>query len=418
MSTLATWTHSKPLSPEHHFRRYPQAWLSLVDSDSAPELNVEMTETIIEPVTASTLLRSTRASPASRSNERDPHAVLLRRGHFLRLSTIPQEAARWKVRREISIARSLAVMLDQPSVHTRSTSVGDIDQPIAALTMDAALAIRGIESWLNVPDVHYWPPVAGSRTILKKLPEVEVHGHKVPVSNVRRLAGIRLRADTEMVRGVPVVSIEEAMLDLARYAHPLQAWVGCSMALRAIAPFDPRDSAESRRQADKVKLGLLEEVSRKIAKRQSRRAQDIIRGIDSGTQNSGEAALYWLTSVVLRGDESSASRPVPQMSVSTPGGRFFLDIGFPEIGLGLEMDGRTKLSIGADALGSWMDRQHALLRAGWKLVRYPYSSLSDPEGLAHLLAADLSEHGLRAQAPGGPMWRPVSSYLLAPERRF
>lgn len=355
-------------------------------------------------LSASALLRPSRGDQLRKADTSTVSTVMLRNGHHLDSARIPADAPRWVVRREIANARSIAVMLNQPNG--------------AALTMEGSLALRGIETWLNVPDVHYWPAKPRTRTRVKRLSGFAIHGQQIPTSKARCLAGSRLLARTELVRGVRVVSIEEAMLDLARYAHPLQAWVGCTMALRELAPFDIWRPESSRSHASDVKRKLLADLATSGIVRNSVRARAIINGIDNGSQNHGEAALLWMLSTLLRSEAGPRGFLVPQAPIETDNGTYFADIGFPEIGLGLEMDGRSKLAMSPEAHGDWMDRQHAILRAGWDLVRIPYAALNEPEMLAGMLADELSRYGLQVQAPRGVRWKPVSNYLLDAERRF
>lgn len=346
-----------------------------------------------------------RAVPSMRDS-----LVTLRRGNHLKTDLIPENLPRWEIRREVANARSIAVLRDQ-----LARVDGDVG-PLA-LTMESALAIRGIETWLNVPDVHFWPAQPGARTRVKSLPGVVVHGHRVPPSRARCLAGRRLGVGHDVIRGVPVVSIEEAMVDMARYSHPLQAWVGCTLALRVLAPFDNRQPVLSRLRAEQFKTRLLEPLSR-YGGRASRRAQAIIRSIDSGSQNGAESSLLWLINTILDSKTRETIQPVPQFSIDTASARYYVDIGFPSVKFGIEMDGLGKLGDGGDTHRLWMQRQHAILAAGWDLARYQHGELADPSALAAKLGDDLRRHGLPVREPAGPLWSEVQPYLLDQERRF
>lgn len=107
-----------------------------------------------------------------------------------------------------------------------------------------------------------------------------------------------------------------------------------------------------------------------------------------------------------------AAEVVPQYSVETSRGLYRMDVAIPKAKIGLEFDGAAKL--GADE-SSWhqrsrkfLDRQAALVAAGWKIRRYTIGDVSAPSRMLAEMKSALEGEPGRRDRPGGPLWQPLT----------
>lgn len=180
--------------------------------------------------------------------------------------------------------------------------------------------------------------------------------------------------------GMRVTSLERTALD-------------CASALRAPAGLAVVDAA-LHRGADPAKLLAL--VDGRIGARGVRRARAVLAWADAGAESPGESVTRW----ALR--EHGLPAPTVQCPVLTRLGVFRADLGWPELKVAVEFDGRVKYGggygAGVDVLVAEKRRQDAMDEAGWIVIRVVWSDLADPAGLARRVASALSRARSRRPA--------------------
>lgn len=189
-------------------------------------------------VTAGDLLRSS-AECQIRSRFTGPdQRVLIRRGYLLSVADLATANAPWSARVEVTKARAIATMLDRPRTNERELP--------PAVTMEAALMLRRIWTWKNTPDVYFWPGGSRGGRSRSQLPGFTVNGLTVNGAEAIPLLGKRLGERPSLVGGISVVGADEAVIDLCRYAHPIQAWVGATGLMRQFLKYHRSVPAEHR----------------------------------------------------------------------------------------------------------------------------------------------------------------------------
>ncbi len=189
-------------------------------------------------------------------------------------------------------------------------------------------------------------------------------------------------ADRAELRGVPVVSLERAVVDCARSLPAEGALVVADSALR--------------RGASAARIGHI--VDSMAGARGIRQARAVIAAAYARSESPGESLVRFAAC------RAGAPTPTPQLEVATSAGTFRLDLGWADVRVGIEFDGAMKYS-GAD-FGSPVDRlraekrrHDALVDAGWWVVRVSWDELSDLGRLgAKLLSARLRRN---APTPAG-----------------
>lgn len=176
--------------------------------------------------------------------------------------------------------------------------------------------------------------------------------------------------DRSEVDGVPVTSLERTVVDCARLLREPQALVIADSALR---------------------LGAERELIRRILSdsagaRGIRRARQVLSLADPRSESPGETLVRWIAHFY---DLPPLSPSVP---VRTASGEFFIDLGWPELKVGIEFDGAVKYSGGdygdpAERLLAQERRERALRAAGWLIIRVTWDELD----AGHLLALRLQK---------------------------
>lgn len=338
-------------------------------------------------------------------------------GRYLPTHCIPPSAPGWEVRRIVSKARAIAAVVNL------------VERNPGILTADAALLLRGVPTLHSAIDVVFWRARHKTNLDARLFPEVEVEVEsgvqRVPTAASKELLGAPhgwgdSDSDDYLLgsHGVRVARMEQAVLDLVRYSHPLQAFVNASAAFRALSRFDKFRQVESRRRAERVRGRLLRMLEALKARRGNPRARLLLELIDPGMDSPAEGVVLWALKVLLRGNTSRRALHSTQHQVFAANNEYFLDIGFPYARLGIEFDGATKLHKGRDSQRAFLRRQADLTRDGWHLCRVTTADYLDLERLFRLLARDLRSRQVEVQAPGGPLWPPAPADLLDPARLF
>ena len=176
---------------------------------------------------------------------------------------------------------------------------------------------------------------------------------------------------------IPVTSLERTIVDCARTCPPDAGLVIADAGLRLGANRD-----------------LVEAILRDAAGgRGVRRARQVIAAADPRSESPIESATRW---VVV-----DAGLPTPQLAIEqrTLSGRYWVDLGWPELKVGIEVDGLEKYSgLYGDPRQVLLDekrRHDALVEAGWLLVRVTIEDLRDPDRLVARVVAALRSRGWR-----------------------
>lgn len=354
------------------------------------------------------LVKSSREERMRDKDVRERGLVKVFRGYYIPEALLEPTAPPWVTQRALSQARILA----------RIDSLGT-DNPGAA-TMESALIMWGLNTWAANPDVHFRRP-RNVGAPPRSLPSAKVLGRDFPHATAFEMTSERrlplpfsdenpTASLMHPIGGIHTVGLGEAALDLARSAHPLVAYFGVSNVLRHVARYNPWRLEESLARVALIRSTMLEGVTSSPV-RGLERSIAVLSAADPGVSSPGEALILWMLHDLLRADHSSEAQFESQYDVIANGNQYFLDVAFPQIGLGLEFDGLGKLRL--EGAETDFRRRHAdLTRSGWTLRHYPSEDSGDPLALARTVARDLTSAGLKPQGLGGPLWEPIPKKLL------
>jgi hypothetical protein len=170
--------------------------------------------------------------------------------------------------------------------------------------------------------------------------------------------------ERSVVGGVPVTSPERTLVDCLRTLSPAGGLVVADSLFRLGA--DPAEV--SRIMTDSAgKRGMVQ-------------ARRLLELCDPRSGSPGETVAR------LVAVDDGLPRPECQIPVVTPSGTWYVDFGWPDVGLGIEFDGAVKYAGGRFGdPGVVQRRQHrrqaAILDAGFELVRVGWPELADPLAL-------------------------------------
>jgi len=184
--------------------------------------------------------------------------------------------------------------------------------------------------------------------------------------------------DRTNVGGVPVTSLARTLVDCIRTLPRTSAVVACDSLFRLGAgPWDvARVMSESR-----GKRGIVQ-------------AREVLELCDPRSASPGESVLRLVAA------DAGLPRPECQAEVVTGAGTFFLDVALPDRRVAFEFDGEVKYGGGVygdpdEVRRAEADRQLALERAGWIVVRVRWDDLDDPVALEQRLRKAYAEAGRR-----------------------
>ena len=132
--------------------------------------------------------------------------------------------------------------------------------------------------------------------------------------------------------------------------------------------------------------------------------REIVRSFAGALGRTGNVQLRRLVSEIEAGVQAESERRlhrilraanitgwVAQYRVRVSGRTVFIDVAFPEQRVAIEVDGRRYHGDWADRFDDDRDRQNALAAAGWRVLRFTWTHLADPEyvvaQIVQLLAA-------------------------------
>ncbi|MEG3615131.1 hypothetical protein [Isoptericola haloaureus] len=192
--------------------------------------------------------------------------------------------------------------------------------------------------------------------------------------------------DRTTLDGVPVTTLERTAVDCARALPGEQAVVVVDSAMRL--------------GADPDVVGTL--MAESAGTRGIRSARRVLAVADGRVESPGESRLRWILA-----DEGLAA-PEAAVPVATWMGTRWVDLGWPELKVGFEFDGRGKYAasgtVRADQAVYDEKRRHDALReAGWVVLRVSWADLEDREVLLERVRRVLARSGHPA-----PRYRPVA----------
>lgn len=297
--------------------------------------------------------------------------VRIRRGVALRLPPGAVGAPRWEIVSAVGQARILA---------TQATA----KLPLV-FTNESALLLMGIDGWVQNPDVLVR---CDGRKMPQTLPAVQV-GKTVVPGVERRQSWARAPLPPRRCRGVMVDDPAVVAVHFAATSHPLEAVVALSglMRLMVLEACGGRASREAiAAQAPQVRArlhGLVEGLSYVPDRR---RAHQLINAADPGCESLGERVVLYVLSTL------TGAPVVCQQSVEAGGRSYFVDLAVPHLRLAIEFDGVSKLGSTDRELResryAWVERQAAIVNAGWRVVRYRWEDLRDLSALRSALVRD------------------------------
>jgi hypothetical protein len=247
----------------------------------------------------------------------------------------------------------------------------ETDGPAAARQSEVLAEMRGVANRLTTP---FWFSHANAALLWGcwtwRL-AAEVHVTQLGHPKVRRDDRVLRRHWTDLplrdrcvLDGLPVTGLERTVVDCLRGLREPQGIVVADSALRIGA-----------------RTEVLETILTESAgKRGIVRARRVLAAADGRSESPGESLVRWFA--------ADAGLPVLDVSipVATWLGEFWLDLGWPELRIGIEFDGAVKYSGGrygepGERLFAEKRRQDALVEAGWTIVRITWADLSDPARL-------------------------------------
>ncbi|WP_277212921.1 hypothetical protein [Isoptericola croceus] len=217
---------------------------------------------------------------------------------------------------------------------------------------ETAALLHGLSHYRLAPEVHVsqsWKPRV-------RPADRQLRRHPVDVPD----------QDRTLLTGRPVTTVERTLVDCARWLPGAQALVVADSALRAGAD-----------------LGVVGRVLGDAAGHPGvRRARRVVALADARAESPGESLVRWHL------EESGFDLPSPDLSVevATTAGTYWIDLGWPELRVGIEFDGAVKYSGGTygdptSRLVAEKRRHDALTEAGWVVVRVMWADLTDPARL-------------------------------------
>ena len=129
---------------------------------------------------------------------------------------------------------------------------------------------------------------------------------------------------------------------------------------------------------------ITEALAAEPRSRGSRQLRDIAVGLESGAWSEPE----FDAARCLR--EAGFTGFIPNYPVVIDGRQIVIDIAFPDAMLAIEIDGRI-YHAGAARTAADMHRQNALIGAGWRVLRFGWADVQNPEKMLLAIARALGE---------------------------
>lgn len=370
------------------------------------------------------LVISRGAGVLTRQDLKTQKLVRIRRGVYLPTSVIPKDSPPWRIRRIVTQARVLSLALIRA------------EEPPPIFTLESALALYDLPTWINTPDISYRLEEGRSHRSPIVLPAVRIRNTQISEVRERLLRSDRTSTETIDGGGFLVSPLEEIAIDCARTLHPMAATVAASSVLHRLTRFDARYQTEPRAKELKLRddlIQMIEAAPRLATRRQTRK---IIEIADAGMQTPGEGYLLWICHCIIDGAVNGYTQSVirqerriggslpaqdiaifAQYEVIACGHRYFPDVAIPSHMVIVEFDGGEKITE-PRARYAFLERQRNLQRAGWHVIRVDPKQINRPRALINYLTAELSQYGIPVRHPRKPLWKPIPPDLLDRQRRY
>lgn len=330
--------------------------------------------------------------------------IRIRRGVYVHEDLIPNTLPRWDRHRLLATARALAL----------SKSLADHNQPV--FTLEMGLALHGMGTFMNVPNVSYRRMNTGHRNVPVQTGVIRTRHDTVASVLEHELQSAPPMTDPVTVSGVLTLPPWAAALDCARYLHPLPALVAVSSFLRDATNFSCFDLKRSRSEASHVKARLQQALEHSAHSKFGNKAAQVIQLADPGVANPDEGQLLWTLGALLSGtklfDDISTQHPV-----SIGGRQYFIDVALPSIKFAFEADGTGKVTEAAER-SAFLQRQQDLQAAGWSVVRISHSQFLRPEEVMRKIQQHLRNRQIFLPTPTVPLWQACPTALFSPAHRF
>lgn len=282
------------------------------------------------------------------------------------------EVIRWRPDRDAAIRsgqRRGTLVRVRPAVYAPETCADQASPAIRTETVHLRNVAAALESlrtdfWVSHVSAALlwgcWVYRLGTLAEITQLHPPDVRESAGPVR--RHWTKLQAR-DRDDIDGVPVTTLERTVVDCALALPPQQAIGIVESGLRM--------------GADR---GLVEQIlAESGGKRGVRSARQVIGVADGLVESLGEARLRWTLF------DAGLPPLSPSIPVETHRGTRWVDLGWEDLKVGFEFDGKVKYSgkygDPADVLWREKERHDALVEAGWILVRVMWADLDDVDAL-------------------------------------
>ena len=336
--------------------------------------------------------------------------VRVGRGVYIKKEALTRDPEPWKVRARVAEARLLAF-------NARASKPGTY-----SFTGESAMVALGLEPWWSNPNISVRRRArSGIQTEMSAIP---LGVTTVPGVRIQQTSTFSNSLDRPILTpsGLPNSPVSLVVLDLARSAHPLQAFHDVSVLLRFHARFSRWQLEASRTRAQVAKNSLNQELHALRANsagviRGFQRALKLINVSEPGVDSPAESIVLWALHCVLEPGYIIQS----QRAFTANGRNRFVDIALPEPQIAIEVSGFGKFggsSANAHEVAvAAMRRLQDLDDLGWSIINVTYRQAKDIKGLISYLTERLSVHGVKTRSAQGELWLPPTAELFARDRR-
>lgn len=329
-----------------------------------------------------------------------PPAGLVRvaRGQYLRPTS---QAEAWRRRREVSLARLVAVLRVCPAA--------------VALSHESAALLHGVAVRWQEPDVHVVQLTSSDRCSVE-LPRMDYADGTVRVLDGDRSSGpdagraVVLRRHVRSAlppgaivtaHGLPVTDLMTTLVDCLTDLDPLSVLIAGDGLARALVEPDRYHRRESDARWTALRCEAAERIEELPRHQGKARARRLLPLLSPWSESWGESTLRF---ILLK-----AGLPVPllQLGARTEDRLYFLDLALPGMRIAIEFDGRLKY-VERDVLYEEKVREDALRALGWSVVRVRTEQLRAPDVVVDMVlrAAARSGHQLTLESRAWMGWRP------------
>lgn len=267
----------------------------------------------------------------------------------------------WRQRKDLSLARCEAV--------ARASRGG-------VLFGESAALVQGLWVRRQEPDVWLLTPTAPAVTTEALAPADDARrrgsGHPGRGVLLRRRRAVLSGDDVVAVGDVVVTGPMRTAVDCAFDLPARESITVLDSAMRLLVEPDRRRPRESQKRWRHVRSDLLRRVRSQRGRRGAVRARAVAQIASPFSESPGESVLRW--QVAAFGLPAPAEQH--RIEAEEIGRSFFLDLGWPDLGIAFEYDGRDKYGTTGT---TWeeKERQDAIAAQGWRFHRFTSRHLAD-----------------------------------------